>query len=63
MNRKVQFGLMKKFWEWVVMVTEHCECKCHCTVHSEIVKVVILCMFYHNKSFKYVCTPIAMNTT
>ena len=53
MGTEFQFGMMKQFWRWlVVMVAQQCKCAlCHWTVYLEMVKMVnfMLCIFYYNK--------------
>ena len=53
MGTEFLFGIMKKFWEWmvVVVVTQHfLYTYCHSTAHLKVVKTVNfkLCICYHN---------------
>lgn len=33
----------------VVTITQHCECKCHRTLHLQMIKIIST-MFYHNNT-------------
>lgn len=56
MNMRFAFGVMKIFWNLILMiVTQHCEyIKCHGILQLKMVKIVNFrsCVFYHKKNIK-----------
>lgn len=62
-----QFGLMKKFWEWmIVMVAEPCECtQCHRIAHLKMVKMesFMLRVLYHKLFLNTICPLVQNNNT